>query len=232
MIPHHQILLTCEHATNHVPAEFRPFLKNHRSLLDSHRAFDPGAFELFTRMAKKFRCPAFSFPVSRLLIEANRSKHHPALFSSVTRPLTQEIKSALLTKYYLPYRTKVENAIHALLAQKKKVLHLSIHSFTPVLNGIPRNTDVGLLYDPRRSSEKEFCKVWKKSLHAQNPGLLVRFNHPYRGIADGFTTHLRKQFQNPHYAGIELEVNQKFPLGNSASWQSLQEQIMRSLPRV
>lgn len=41
----------------------------------------------------------------------------------------------------------------------------------------------------------------------------VRFNYPYLGKADGFTTHLRKKFKD-NYIGIELEVNQKFAKNN------------------
>jgi hypothetical protein len=37
----------------------------------------------------------------------------------------------------------------------------------------------------------------------------VRYNYPYLGKMDGFTTYLRKQFIS-NYIGIELEVNQKY----------------------
>ena len=47
----------------------------------------------------------------------------------------------------------------------------------------------------------------------QNPELKIRFNYPYLGKADGFTTYLRKIFPE-NYIGIELEVNQKFVNNN------------------
>ncbi|MEO8932838.1 MAG: N-formylglutamate amidohydrolase, partial [Xanthomarina sp.] len=40
-----------------------------------------------------------------------------------------------------------------------------------------------------------------------------RFNYPYLGKADGFTSYLRKQFPK-NYLGIEIEVNQKFSKNN------------------
>ena len=46
------------------------------------------------------------------------------------------------------------------------------------------------------------------------PKFKVRFNSPYLGKADGFTTYLRKKFPDK-YSGIELEVNQKFSKNNA-----------------
>ena len=37
----------------------------------------------------------------------------------------------------------------------------------------------------------------------------IRKNYPYKGISAGLTTHLRKQFAENHYLGMEIEVNQK-----------------------
>ncbi|MBU2938472.1 hypothetical protein KO494_02870 [Lacinutrix sp. C3R15] len=43
--------------------------------------------------------------------------------------------------------------------------------------------------------------------------LQVRYNYPYLGKADGFTTYLRKQ-DYKNYIGIELEINQKHSKNN------------------
>ena len=53
----------------------------------------------------------------------------------------------------------------------------------------------------------------KKELLHQNKALNIRYNYPYLGKADGFTTYLRKQFPT-NYMGIEIEVNQKFATEN------------------
>jgi predicted N-formylglutamate amidohydrolase len=89
------------------------------------------------------------------------------------------------------------------------VIHLSIHSFTPLLNGHLRNCDIGLLYDSSKQAEKEFCKTFKTLMLQQRSDLNIRYNYPYLGKADGFTTYLRKRY--PHrYLGIEIEINQHF----------------------
>jgi predicted N-formylglutamate amidohydrolase len=99
------------------------------------------------------------------------------------------------------------------------VLHLSVHSFTPKLNGEVRNADVGILYDPRRLAEREVCTRWKGTLLALTAtshdngyklqsDCRIRMNYPYRGASDGLTTALRRVFPARDYLGIELEVNQ------------------------
>ncbi|MEZ6097036.1 MAG: N-formylglutamate amidohydrolase [Pirellulaceae bacterium] len=203
-----QILLTCEHASNQIPAPCKQLFAGHESELNSHRGWDPGTLKLGEALECKLKVPLFKTTVSRLLVEVNRSKHHPRLFSEFTRSLPEADKEKLIAQYYAPHRDAVENWIRAEIENGKNVVHLSLHSFTPELNGEIRNAEIGLLYDPSRVNEKAFCKEWKDAFRTVAPDWRVRMNYPYAGKADGFTTYLRKQFTAPKYAGIELEVNQ------------------------
>jgi predicted N-formylglutamate amidohydrolase len=221
-----KILITCEHGGNKIPAEFAGIFAEEQALLQTHRGWDPGALELFRKYEKAVADAVFFSETSRLLIELNRSKNHPNFFSAQTKTLPENIKKQIVEKHYEPYRTEVEKAIRSFLAQKHSVLHLSVHSFTPELNGEIRNADIGLLYDPKRKREKEFCAAWKNLLTEK--GWKVRFNYPYRGTADGFTTYLRKQFPDEKYAGIELEVNQKFPQQQTENWQQIQTDLVKT----
>ncbi len=90
----------------------------------------------------------------------------------------------------------------------ERALHISVHSFTPVLRGVRRSADIGLLYDSRRILEKELVKSWLWTLSLESPHR-VRRNYPYLGRSDGFTTALRRQFPAARYLGIELEINQR-----------------------
>jgi len=113
----------------------------------------------------------------------------------------------ILQQYYYPHRNSVEDVI---LKVSKPALHLSIHSFTPVLNGEIRNVDVGILFDPDRKGESGFCKQLFDGLEQALPFLVIKFNEPYKGTDDGFTTYLRTKFSDDEYLGIEIEVNQKY----------------------
>ena len=121
------------------------------------------------------------------------------------------------------------------------MLHISVHSFTPVWNGQRRTTSIGLLYDPRRPQERDLCQQWKKQLQNMAPHYTIHSNQPYRGIADGFTTHLRKQhlaIPAGHksgsagcYAGIEIEVNQSLiESATSTQIRTLASLLVETLP--
>lgn len=207
-----KLILSCEHGGKLIPLAYDKRFQKHETVLKTHRGYDPGALDLF----KFLRPLAFYYKsneISRLLIELNRSLHHPALFSEYTKSLSKAEKTVLIQQYYVIYRSKITQQIENLLECNKKVLHVSVHSFTPVFKGIIRKCDVGILYDPSNELEKNIAKQLKAELKKRAPELNIRFNYPYKGISDGFTKVLRKQFPEK-YAGIELEINHKFALEN------------------
>jgi predicted N-formylglutamate amidohydrolase len=202
------LLVTCEHAGNRVPARYARLFRRHRRLLRSHRGWDPGTLALGRAIANRLHAPLIAHTVTRLLVEPNRSVLHPALFSAVTQGLPDHQRKLILDRYYLPHRRRVCEAVERLAPRGACVLHVGVHSFTPVLDGHVRNADVGLLYHPARPRERDFCRRWRQSLNTLAPDLRVRMNYPYLGKADGLTTALRRHFPPRRYLGIELEVNQ------------------------
>ena len=199
------IIITCEHGGNAVPPPYRKTFSGQEEVLCSHKGWDIGALPLAQGLSRSINAPLYYATTSRLVVELNRSLHHPNLFSAFTRPLPTLERQYILAEYYYPYRTEVEESIRNGILQNGQVLHISVHSFTPVLDGAIRKADIGLLYDPA-TVEKDFCIEWKEQIMAISQ-MRVRFNYPYKGTADGFTTYLRKCFPQG-YRGIELEVNQ------------------------
>ncbi len=224
-----KFVFTCEHGGNKIPHEFKNLFESYHSLLKTHRAYDIGILKIFNSFAHHFQSHNFHSEISRLLIELNRSPHHKNLFSEITKQLDSETKQYIFNKYYLPYRTKVENDIKKEISNKHKVIHISFHSFTPMLNGIIRNADIGLLYDPKSKFEKDFCRQWCKEILRYDRSLTVRFNYPYLGIADGFTSYLRAKLGKNDYCGVELEINQKL-LTNSKEIKIISEILKESFP--
>jgi len=227
------IILSCEHATNDVPGQYRPLLASRIALLDTHRGYDPGARDFARLLAASLSAPLFAGSVSRLLVELNRSLTNRRSPPVPPLPgLTPAVREEILARYYHPYRRLVEGAVTEGLRRGKTVLHLSIHSFTPVLDGIPRTADVGFLYDPARTGEREFCRKWRAALAARDAGWRLRNNYPYRGNSDALVTALRKKFPERSYLGIELEINQMYPLERGQEWRRLQDLLLASLMEV
>ena len=205
-----KIIISCEHGGNHVPVNYQYVFSQAEASLNSHLGWDPGSIEIAKYLARHLEVPAFYQKVSRLLVEMNRSIDNPQLFSAYSMRLTEDTRQELLDKYYYPYRNSVESKVVQLIDRGFEVLHLSIHTFTPELNGIVRAVDIGLLYDPERLREYEFCRLWKSRLDEQMTDKLVLYNCPYNGADDGLTTYLRNKYSPDAYLGIELEISQRF----------------------
>ena len=203
------LLLTCEHASNKIPKYYQYLFSNQKTLLASHFGYDIGASSVLNYLANTLPCYAKKAHYSRQLIDLNRSLYHQNLFSSITKTLAKSQQQKIISEYYKPYRKFIENYIDRKIKLNQCILHISIHSFAPYLNEQKRNNDIGLLYDPSRKREKQFCKQFKIVLAKLNSALKVRYNYPYRGRADGLITHLRRTFPLNRYMGIELEINQK-----------------------
>jgi len=205
-----RVVLSCEHATAAIPPRYAPRFARARGVLATHRAFDPGALMLARALSRRLHAPLVVAHASRLLVDANRSEHHAACFSRYTLPLAAEEREQLLERYHRRHRNAVRAELEAALRGGGRVLHVSVHSFTPVLRGVVRRADVGLLYDPARTREKQLARCWAAGLRARDPALRVRANYPYRGTADGLTTTLRRELPAAAYLGLELEVSQRW----------------------
>ena len=220
-----KLMLTCEHASNRLPAAFKKFVPV--DVQQTHRAYDIGALKVFRKLVK-FAKPEFSCEgkFSRLFVDLNRTITNKSAFSEYYGALEARDKAAAekvkaeAIKYWTEYRANVEKFVAKNIGASKKgaknngkegadIVHLGIHSFTPVLNGRPRNTDIGILYDPARPQERAYANVIRDEIKRLYPHMKVRFNYPYKGTSDGLTTSLRKKF-GPRYVGIEIEINQKF----------------------
>lgn len=202
-----KLILTCEHASNELPSQYISLFETQQIRLNTHEGYDIGAFEVYKSL--QFLADySVHYPWSRLLIEVNRSLSHPNLFSSISSTLSKTEKNRLINDYYQVYRNQIQQNIFEFITKGETVLHLSIHSFTPVWNEIERNAEIGILYDPSRKVEQNFAKNFKTELKSVFPNFRIRMNYPYLGKSDGLTTNLRKQFPK-QYLGFEIEINQK-----------------------
>ena len=222
-------LITCEHGGNRIPTRYRFLFAGVEAQLQTHRGYDPGALAVARELAKALAAPLFVSTTSRLLVDLNRSIGHPRLYAEATRGAPLALRREILEKYYLPYRNRVEVHIGEAIARGRRVIHLSSHSFTPVLDGAIRNADIGLLYDPARRGEMELCRCWQSQIRTLAPQLKVRRNYPYTGTSDGFTAYLRRRFPADAYIGIELEINQKHVFSGGRQWHALRNHVIEAL---
>lgn len=214
-----KVLVSCEHGGNRVPAAYAPLFADAADVLATHRGYDLGALEVARAFGRRLGVEVFAGTTTRLVVDLNRSPGNRNVFSTYTRSLAAEQRAAALAAHYWPYRNAVEDSVAQALAAGETVLHVSAHSFTPVLRGEVRNCDVGFLYDPRIAGEVRFIEAWHAALAAAAPKLTLRRNYPYRGASDSLVTHLRRHYAGRGYVGMELELNQKHV--GRAGWRAL-----------
>jgi predicted N-formylglutamate amidohydrolase len=224
------VLVTCEHGGNRVPAPYAPLFADAVGVLSTHRGWDAGALPLARELARRLRAPIRAATVTRLLVDLNRSSHHPRVSSDWTRSLPREERVELLARHHAPHRSAVEEDVAELVRRGRRVVHLGVHSFTPVLDGEVRGADLALLYDPARPLERALCGAWARALAERLPRLAVRRNQPYRGASDGLTTWLRRRFPAGAYLGIEIEVNQRLLSAGGRFPREIAEALAEGLP--
>lgn len=220
-------VISCEHATCSIPVQWSRYFAD-TPMLRSHLGWDPGAAGVARAFAQHLNAPLHLATASRLLADCNRSTQHPHVLGAPLRALPRWQRTAILDTWHSPYQTAIRQSVADALLHTTRVLHLSCHSFTPVLDGRTRNADVGLLYDPANEGEASFAIGWQATLLKH--GLRVRRNYPYRGTSDGLTRMLRRVFGSA-YLGIELELNQALLQGETFP-PDVVASLLESLPKA
>ena len=208
-----QVMVTCEHASNRLPAGFTLDPRLH----DLHIAWDPGALPIARSLARRFDAPLWQGRYSRLIADLNRTVGNRMLMRAVSDghpiPFNQRLSAAAIAerieKYYDPYRDGVIAEADALIARHGRCVHISVHTFTPVLAGAVRGNDIGLLHDPAWGIERAVSSELRASLDRTTP-YVTWFNRPYSGTADGILPAMRRRYSEDQFVGIELEINQKY----------------------
>ena len=206
------LIITVEHASNHVPAEVD--LGVDREVLESHVAWDPGTKAIGELLSRGLDAPLLLGQATRLVADLNRSAHNrevvPEIAFGVPVPGNQRLDEAgraeRIARYHAGYwkqaRAWVEERMTA-----RPVLHLSIHSFTPVLHGVERPMSLGVMYDPARPLENPLAEALIGALRQRR--IETADNGPYDGRADALVTSLRREHPENRYAGIQIEHSLK-----------------------
>ena len=149
---------------------------------------------------------AVSFAYSRLLIDCNRapSDHDLILPESDGTPvpgnrgLTDAERQRRIREFYDPYHAAVDRIVRD-RADASRLL-LSVHSFTPTLDGKDRPFDVGVLFDGHEDLAHEFGQ------RLAHTGYRVRDNEPYSGYA-GLIFSARRHGRQHGLPYLEIEMN-------------------------
>jgi predicted N-formylglutamate amidohydrolase len=175
------IVLLCEHASNHIPAAYGG-LGVSPTDLTRHIAWDIGAAEVTRHLSQALDAPAFMGTSSRLLIDLNRPLQAPDCIpprsDGTDIPgnayLSDAERERRMGHVHRPYHQRVSAFLDARQRSGRPTRLVSIHSFTPVMNDIARIWHAGVLY----AQAEEFAVRIAARLTA--PDLTIGLNEPYK----------------------------------------------------
>ncbi len=227
-----QILLVCDHASHRFPKSLGdmgldPFARR------CHLAVDIGAGPVTQTLAKSLGVTAVVHNYSRLIIDCNRQLMDPSAFLQYgdgilvpgNRNLHQEDKDLRASALYWPYHCSIDEQVQRLKKAGPLPAFISIHSFTPVLNGESRKWELGILWDKDKRLRDIFLEDLRKA------GYLVGDNEPYSGKApqDFTIDHHAEEIDLPHI-GIEIRQDLIDDAAGVAEIAAVMHNIIASIP--
>lgn len=191
--PGSRLVLTCDHASNRVPAEFGD-LGLGSSVFGRHIAYDIGMRGVTLELARLTGATAALSTVSRLVVDPNRGEDDPTIVMRLSDgdliPANARVDRAEIARrialYHRPYHDAITTRLDAIVARGETPVLLAMHSFTPRWKRFERPWHVGLLWD----IDDRIAKPMLEALRAEGD-LVVGDNEPYDGalIGDGMNTH-------------------------------------------
>jgi predicted N-formylglutamate amidohydrolase len=197
-------LIVCEHASRHIPAEYGN-LGLAADALSSHIAWDPGAIEVAAALSALIDAPLVAQGASRLLYDCNRPPHEPSAIPAVSEVfripgnegLSDADKRERAQRFYFPFRAALAAEI---AARPQAPVLVTVHSFTPVYNGVARDVEIGILHDAdARLADAVLAAA------GDGGGFVVRRNEPY-GPQDGVTHTLREHALPRGLLNVMIEI--------------------------
>jgi predicted N-formylglutamate amidohydrolase len=184
------VVLIADHAHRELPDEYGD-LGLPAAEFDRHIAYDIGVEMVTHRLASLLGAPAVMARFSRLLIDPNRGEDDPTLIRQLydgtivpgNYRIDEEERERRLDRFYRPYHDAVAAMIASVAHESRRApLILSVHSFTPVMQGHVRPWHVGVLWDMDHRAPWPLIEML-----AEDQSLVVGDNEPYDGALFGDT---------------------------------------------
>lgn len=223
------LLVLCDHAANAIPGEYGD-LGLDASELSRHIAWDPGALGVASALAAALDCPLVHGVHSRLLVDLNRAHDDATLilaesdntFVPGNLTISDDERAARVARFHAPYHARIDAHIDGLHAHGVRPILIAVHSFNPVLAGIARPWEVGVLWKIDRAPVAPLID-W---LAAE--GWHVGDNQPYDGrTAMGWTLEYHAIRRGLPHVMFELRNDVVAEAGAQADWGRRLAQALR-----
>ncbi len=227
------VLLVCDHASCRFPASLGdmgldPFARR------CHLAVDIGAGALTEQLAASLGFTSVLAQYSRLIVDCNRELMDPGAFLQFgdgvlipgNRSLGQADKDLRAEAIYWPYHDAIKQQIERLTNIGSAPAFVTVHSFTPVMDGVARPWQMGVLWDADTSLRDIFLADFRAA------GYVVGDNEPYSGKApQDFTIDHHAESAGLPHVGIEIRQDLIDSDDGVKIIAELMHDIIESIPR-
>lgn len=199
-------LLIGDHAGNVVPEALNG-LGVAPAELSRHIGWDIGIGELGVLLSKALDAVFIRQTYSRLVIDCNREPGRvdamPEISDLTAIPgnqnLTPEDRAGRVAAIQAPYQDAIAAEIARRDAAGQGTILVSLHSFTPVMQGVKRPWEVGMLYDRYPAFSQALIAAFRAG-----DDLTVGDNEPYRMDIIDYTVPRHAYPRGRAYAEIEV----------------------------
>jgi predicted N-formylglutamate amidohydrolase len=202
-------VLICDHAGRRIPRTLGT-LGVAESELSRHIAWDIGARGVASRLAAQLDAVLIAQTYSRLVIDCNRPLGAPTSITTRSeqtdipgnRDLDPAQASARAEEIFVPYHCRIIDELERRRATGRATLLVSMHSFTPVFNGIARPWHIGMLYNRDARLAHRLLALIRADGH-----WVVGDNEPY-SISDGSDYAIPVHGEGRGLPHVEIEIRQ------------------------
>ena len=146
-------LVVCDHAGRAIPRRLGR-LGVPEAELERHIAWDIGAGAVASELGRRLDACVVRQAYSRLVVDCNRPLHVESLIPEVSdgtpipanRTLSVAQRRQRVRAIHAPYHDAIDGLIEARFAERRPVVLVAVHSFTPAMNGFQRPWRVGVLH--------------------------------------------------------------------------------------
>lgn len=199
-----------------------------------HIAVDIGVHGLGHVLARLLDAPFVYQPYSRLVVDCNRDPTHPESIPARSdgtvicgnHGLSLAAKAMRTQSIHRPYHQAIADLIGTRMAAGRDTILVSLHSFTPILNGNIRPWEIGVLY---WRGKTDFALSMLNQLRSIED-IIVGDNAPYAMDATDYTVPFHAFPNALRYAEIEVRQDLIEDVQGQLLWAERIANTVRHLP--
>ncbi|MGD8325638.1 MAG: N-formylglutamate amidohydrolase [Sphingomonadales bacterium] len=222
------ILLIADHASSEIPQDYDQ-LGLEPAWITNHIAYDIGTKDLCISLQKAFEARAVMAGFSRLLVDPNRPLDHetliPQLSDNIFIPgnadISEEERGKRIAKFHTPYHEAIAAEVARIQAGGQKPIIVSIHSFTPIMNGQQRPWHAAVLWN----HYDKLAHAVADALEARGDVVVGR-NVPYSGKILNYTMDRHAEAHDIPYVTLEIRQDLIADKQGVAEWTEILREIL------